>query len=153
MIGDMFHCAFVVPDIDESLTDLGSTFGVEWSEIRNGSTPVWTPDGFMQLTLRGCFSVGSGNRIEVIEGQPGTPWEPQAAPVLHHVGFWSTDLVQDTAWMLSNGYVLAATAWGEDAPAPHHFAYGRKAGGPYMELLDAASRESYEEWWSKAGGA
>ena len=149
MIGLPFHSALIVPEVYAAMDDLSGAFGLQWSSIKESETSVWTPEGRLDLTFRGAFSKPGPTRIELIESVPGTLWFAVGAPVLHHISFWSSDLVADSKQLDADGYPLMATGWGDDGSVPTLFAYHRKGSGPYMELLDENERDHYEEWWNE----
>jgi hypothetical protein len=149
MIGTPFHSALIVPELRSSLDLLGDAFGLGWSSIKESETAVWTPEGRVDLTFRGCFSHPGPTRIEIIESIPATLWSTGDDILLHHVSFWSSDLVKDAAALAEKGFPIMATSWGDDGTTPTLFTYHRQAGGPYMELLDENERPHYEEWWNE----
>jgi Glyoxalase/Bleomycin resistance protein/Dioxygenase superfamily len=150
VISPPFHSAFVVPELHSALDELGQAFGLEWATIRESKTAVWTPDGRVDLEFRGTFSKRGPSRVEIIESIPGTLWTATDDLVLHHVSFWSSDLVGDSGKLAADGYPVMATSWGETGETPTLFTYHRKGRGPYMELLDENERPHYEEWWNES---
>ena len=149
MIGTPFHSALIVPELHSSLEQLSRAFGLQWSSIRESETAVWTPDGRVDLVFRGAFSKPGPTRIEIIESIPGTLWSATDDLVLHHVSFWSSDLVADSRALADEGFPIMATSWGDDGETPTLFTYHRQGLGPYMELLDENERPHYEEWWAE----
>jgi hypothetical protein len=150
MISTPFHSALVVPEVHSALDQLSRAFGLEWSSIRESETAVWTPEGRVDLTFRGAFSKPGPTRIEIIESIDGTLWSAPDDVVLHHVSFWSSDLINDARHLAEDGFPMMATSWGDDGQTPTLFTYHRKGRGPYMELLDENERPHYEEWWNES---
>ena len=150
MITGPFHAGLVVADLRQTMDDLSAAFGLGWSSLRESDTAVWTPTGRVDLTFRGGFSTPGPTRLELIEAIPGTLWDGPSPTNLHHVSFWSSDLVADSQSLVEKGFPLVATTWvdGEEG-TPRLFAYHRKGSGPYMELLDENERSHYEEWWEE----
>ena len=149
MISTPFHSAIIVPELHPGLEQLSRAFGLQWSTIRESETAVWTPEGRVDLVFRGAFSKPGPSRIEIIESIPGTLWSATDDLVLHHVSFWSSDLVADAKALEKEGFPMMATSWGDDGQIPTLFTYHRKNRGPYMELLDENERPHYEEWWAE----
>lgn len=150
MISPPFHSGLIVADVDAAMRDLGGALGLGWSTLKESETAVWTPDGRVDLTFRGGFSKPGPTRLELIEAVPGSLWDGPDDISLHHVSFWSTDLVRDSAELAGKGFPLMATTWLSDHPGrPELFAYHRRASGPYLELLDERERPQYEQWWEE----
>ena len=150
MIGSPFHSAIIVPELHPALEELGLVLGLCWANVREPqTTSVWTPDGRLDVVFRGTFSKPGPMRIEVIEAVPGTLWMATTDFVLHHVSFWSSDIVADACALVHQGYPIMATGWGTGDGSPTLFTYHQKGDGPYMELLDEREKPQYEEWWNE----
>jgi hypothetical protein len=81
-----FHVCYVVPDLEAAMGELTRTVGVSWQEVRERSSL----DG--ELRWRLVYTRGPLPWIELVEGQPGTPWHSPGGPVLHHIGGFTHDL-------------------------------------------------------------
>lgn len=150
MISPPFHSGLIVAHAETAMRDLGESLGLGWSTIKESKTAVWTPDGRMDLTFRGGFSKPGPTRLEVIEAVPGSLWDAPGDMALHHLSFWSSDLVRDSAELAAKGFPLVATTWVDSQPGrPELFAYHCRGSGPYLELLDEQERPHYEQWWEE----
>ena len=93
-----YHVGMVVPDVDAARTRLTELIGVTWGPILDmDEVPYRDGDGVdVVLPSRICYST-SEPYLEVIQATPGTVWELDEHSNLHHIGFWSGDLVGGTA--------------------------------------------------------
>jgi hypothetical protein len=79
-----FHVCCVVPDLEAAMEELTGATGVIWQEVRERQS------GDMRWRL--VYSAGGPPMIELVEGQPGTPWHSPTGPRLHHWGSFTPDL-------------------------------------------------------------
>jgi hypothetical protein len=79
-----FHVGCVVPDLHAAMDELSAHLGVVWREPRDRES------GDMRWRL--VYSKGEAPFIELVEGQPGTPWYAPDGPHFHHVGRFTYDL-------------------------------------------------------------
>src|SRR5689334_2634260 len=88
-----------------------------------------------------CYSVGTPC-LELIEEVPGTVWTRNEHSNLHHIGFWSDDLVGESNALTEVGCPLQL-AGRAGATAPATFTYHRDdLIGVRIELVDAAMRDA-----------
>src|SRR5690348_11675841 len=93
----MYHVGIVVRDLDEAMARLTQPIGATWGPIvENEAMHLRDADG-TDLTVRSrlCYST-EAPYLELIEEQPGTPWVCNEFSNLHHIGFFSDDLVADS---------------------------------------------------------
>lgn len=149
---EAYHVGFVVADLDATMTEFEDLLGVRWASQQRRDFTVRTPEGPVQATFRFTYSTHTSGPalIELIEGPPGTPWDPGqgVAAAFHHVGFWADDLVGDSQRLDGSGAPLEATTG--TGPDPVGFAYHQPTHGPRVELVDAARRPTFQRWL--AGG-
>lgn len=79
-----FHVCCVVPDLESAMTEMSEAIGVSWQSIRDRSS------GNMRWRL--VYSADGPPFIELVQGEPGTPWHTSVGPVLHHFGRFTEDL-------------------------------------------------------------
>ena len=87
--------------------------------------------------------------MELLQGGPGSPWDPAAGVGLHHQGLWVDDVRVEVDRCLTAGWRLSAAA----APPEQGygaFAYVVPPCGPTIELVTVRLRGRFERWW---GGA
>ena len=101
----LFHTGIRVADLDKAMAELGPSLGVRWAQPREGEQPVWTPEGgAQQIPLRFTYSVEGPQHLELLEGAPGSIWEADGSPGVHHVGVWVDDIVEETGRLLDAGW-------------------------------------------------
>lgn len=151
---EAYHVGIVVADLDASTAEFSDLLGVQWAAEQHRDLSVTMADRTVQASFRFTYSTHASGPalIELIEGQPGTPWWPgdDVAAAFHHVGFWDDELAATSAMMAAAGAAVEATVTGEDG-APQGFAYHQMLHGPRVELVDATRRPGFGSWL--AGGS
>lgn len=82
-----YHVSFAVADIDQARSDLGPPLRVTWSDVASTEAAGWP--------IRVCYSLEGPPYLELIEGQPGSPWDATEGTRFDHLGFWSTNIESD----------------------------------------------------------
>jgi hypothetical protein len=77
----------------------------------------------------------------LIQEVPGSIWSCNEHSNLHHIGFWSDDLVADADRLSTVGCPLQLCGRSA-AEAPVTFSYHRNELGIRIELVDATMREA-----------
>jgi hypothetical protein len=140
--GPHYHVGIVVPDIIEARSTFSEQLGVRWGpvlhldavEYRNGDGQ----DVVLPTTM--CYSVDAPH-LELVQEVAGSIWVRNEYSNLHHIGFWSDDLVADGSELTGAGCPLQLCGRSAD-DAPVSFAYHRNDLGVRIELVDAALRET-----------
>ena len=127
---ELYHAGVVVDDLDAAREQLSAAGGHVWTATVESDVAVHLPEGEKLVSLRVCFSTTSPH-LELIEAVPGTVWEPPSSGV-HHLGYWSDDVVADCAELAAAGY--AVEAW-SDVGGLRMFAYCHAPLGPRIELV------------------
>ena len=138
-----YHVGIVVPDVAAARQRLTELLGVTWGPIMHfDEVPNRDADG-NDILLPSTISYSANEpRLEVIEETPGTVWVRNNHSNLHHIGFWSGDLAQDSAVLGSSGCPLQLC--GRDGTeAPVSFAYHHdEVLGIRYELVDTSIQEA-----------
>jgi len=143
----IFHIGLLVDDLESSMATLGDGFGVAWSKVVSRQQLVWTPDEGQQTTpLRFTYSRQGPNRIELLEGAPGSVWDAGRSAGVHHIGVWVDDVAAEVARLVGLGWMLeAAQQRPEDGYGA--MAYLRSPDGMLLEAVDAQYKPRFERWW------
>jgi hypothetical protein len=125
-----FHVALVVEDLAASMGELTAALGVRWDEPHDSRYGEWS--------IRVVYSLDPPF-IELVQGEPGSPWDTSAGPRLDHIGYFSDDVLADSARL------EAAEVPIDFDPAPYGrggaFAYHRApSSGLRIELVTSAGR-------------
>lgn len=122
-----FHVGYAVPDLEAAMAELTATLGLRWQ------VPLSRAVG--GLRWRVTFSLEGPTYVEMIEGGPGTPWEVGSAPLLHHVGRFTTDLGAELAKVVAAGGEVET----DGRRFSGQWAYVRMPrSGARLELIEAA---------------
>jgi Glyoxalase/Bleomycin resistance protein/Dioxygenase superfamily len=141
---DQFHVGIVVDDLEATLDQLADLFGYEWCDEIAVQTPVMLPTGETVLDQRFRYSRNEP-RLEVIQSIPGTLWVPAAGSGVHHLGYWSDDVVRDSAELERHG--IAREAAGILPDGSPHWAYHRAPDGPRIELVSTDLQGPLGQYW------
>lgn len=148
--GQVFHTGVLVADIDAAVELSARSTGARWCSIRDVDQPMWIPGGPPRsVPIRVTFSTEGPHRIELIQGAPGSLWDGETSPGVHHIGMWVDDLAAATGEMISGGWELVGAH--KPPEAGYGFAtYLRGEGLDLVELVTTRLRPILESWWSEA---
>jgi len=148
----IFHVGVRVPDLDTAAAEMGASLGLQWARVQHvAERSVWTPQrGLEHVALTFVYSRQGPQHVELLQGAPGSIWDCGDSPGLHHVGVWSDDIPGDVEQFVSSGWKVAAAAVAPD-DGFGSFAYVAPPSGTIVELVTAAARPRFDEWF--AGGS
>ena len=138
-----YHVGIVVPDVHAARARLTEALGVTWGPVLHLDDVEYRDASGtdVRLPTTMCYSTGDPC-LELIEEVPGSVWVRNDHSNLHHVGFWSEPLGDESAALSGAGCPLQICGRsGSDAPVS--FAYHRdEVLGVRFELVDASMREA-----------
>jgi hypothetical protein len=142
---DHYHVGIVVTDIDAASTKLSELLGVTWGPIMHLDAVEYRDEKGDDVVLPTTMRYSTGTPcLELILEVPGSVWVRNESSNLHHIGFWSDSLGDQSGAFSAAGcpLQLCGRAGGS---APASFAYHRDAElGIRMELVDASMREAMQ---------
>ena len=142
---EYFHVGIVVPDLDAAKARFTELLGTEWGPVMEAEIQVRDGDGNdLVVPNRMCYSTHAPY-LELIQEVPGTPWVCNEHSNLHHIGFFSGDLVADSGHLRAVACPLELMDGHGDGP-PGAFAYHRDPLGVRVEVLNADMRSMMEEY-------
>jgi hypothetical protein len=147
----MFHVGHLVPDIHAAMDQLGSAFDLTWTDVVTRSDQrVWTPEhGQRHVPLTFVYSTAGPQRLELIQGEEGTPWWWGDPANLHHAGVWA-DVPALTDSLVADGWELVCSQVSPDE-GYGSFSYVRSPSGFLLEPVAEANEERMNRWF--AGGS
>jgi hypothetical protein len=89
-----YHVAAVVEDLDAAMSELHKAIGVRWGEPHESKYGDWA--------IRVVYSLDPPF-LELVEGEPGGPWDTSSGPHLDHIGYFSDDVGADSALLRDRG--------------------------------------------------
>lgn len=144
--GELYHVGIVVPDVEAAMVHFTDLLGVVWGPVVEvDAFDVRDGDG-NDLTLPNklCYSTVAPY-LELVEELPGSVWVCNEHSNIHHIGFWTDDLVSDSGRFGASQCPLQLCGRaGTDAPVS--FSYHGDPFGVRFELVDTALRPMMEEF-------
>jgi catechol 2,3-dioxygenase-like lactoylglutathione lyase family enzyme len=145
-----YHQGVRVPDLDAAMDELGASLGLTWCEPQQREQAVWLPDvGPAALPLRFTYSAEGPQHVELLQGPPGSIWDGNESPGLHHVGLWSDDVAGETEALVGAGWTLRL-AQRDPADGYGVFTYVQPPSGLLVELVWSGVKPMFDRWF--AGG-
>lgn len=147
----VYHCGYVVPDLDEAMVVLREALGVEFAPpMELPYHRMRTPAGDVEVErpLRLTYS-SLPVHVELIQSAPGTLWEADTGLRGHHLGVWADDLAAESARLSALGLGLHTHGLDDDGGLAG-FAYHETPFGMYLELVDSVAKHFYPGWFAQA---
>ncbi|OBA58668.1 bleomycin resistance protein [Mycobacterium sp. 1100029.7] len=133
---DFYHTGIVVPDLEDAMTRLTALAGYRWITPLSYTLPFRTTAGVRDLTSTIVYSVQSPH-IELVQEVPGTPWTAAPGNSVHHVGYFTDNLVATARELESKGFTFEMTGELPDTEFGM-FAYYIDTFGTRIEIVDRA---------------
>ncbi|GLE52592.1 VOC family protein [Mycobacterium montefiorense] len=133
---DFYHTGIVVPDLDAAMARLSALAGYRWITPLRYTLPFRTTEGVRDLTSTIVYSVQSPH-IELVQEVAGTPWTPAPGNSVHHVGYFTDNLVETARALENNGFCFEMTGAIPDSEFGM-FAYYVDEFGTRIEIVDRA---------------
>ncbi|BAX94894.1 VOC family protein [Mycobacterium shigaense] len=133
---DFYHTGIVVPDLDAAMVRLSTLAGYRWITPLSYRLPFRTTEGVRELTSTIVYSVQSPH-LELVQEVPGTPWTAAPGNSVHHVGYFTDNLVEAARTLEASGFGFEMTG---EIPGSEFgmFAYFVDACGTRIEIVDRA---------------
>ena len=139
-MNDFYHLGFVVPDIDQAISDLSRAVGVTFGSVQDRQLGDWA--------YRVAFSTEGPPFFELIQGPTDSPWDPTAGPRFDHLGYWSADVRTDMHRLTERG----APVQFDGCPYGRPFSYHRLDSlGFRVELVDVSTQRAFLDTWNLSG--
>jgi catechol 2,3-dioxygenase-like lactoylglutathione lyase family enzyme len=133
---DLYHTGIVVSDIDAEMARLSALAGYRWITPLTNTLPFRTATGTHELTTTIVYSLQTPH-VELVQEIPGTPWTAAPGNSIHHLGYFTDNLVETARMLEDNGFTFELTA-ALSGPDPALFAYYVDAAGTRIEIVDRA---------------
>jgi Glyoxalase/Bleomycin resistance protein/Dioxygenase superfamily len=146
---ELYHVGIVVPDLESARDHFSSLLGIEWGPVVEGPIEVRDAEGNdLVVPNRICYST-EAPYLELIEETPGTIWVCNDFSNLHHIGFFSDNLVADSVDLAAVRCPLEIP--GRDGThVPSNWTYHHDPLGVRIEHVDAALRPMMEQFIFRA---
>jgi len=133
---DLYHAGIVVPDLDAAMAHYSTLAGYEWITPLSYTLPFRTATGTHELTSTIVYSLQSPH-LELVQEVAGTPWTAAPGTSVHHLGYFTDNLVETAHVLQRGGFTFEMTAAVSDSELAL-FAYYVDAFGTRIEIVDRA---------------
>ncbi len=139
---DHYHVGIVVADIETASVKLSDLLGITWGPIMHLDAVQYRDETGDDVTWPTTMRYSTGTPcLELILEVPGSVWVRNESSNLHHIGFWSDSMAEQSGAFGAAGCPLQLSGRA-GAEAPTSFAYHRDNElGIRMELVDASMRD------------
>lgn len=148
ILAGIFHHGLIVDDIDGAMAGIDQAAPTAWTPVRAfDPLPVWSPaGGRAEARLKVAYARQGPIRMELVEAQPGSPYDQMRTLDRSHIGVWVDNLGDAVEDLVGQGWeILMAGA------SPKHrygsMAYLAREGGPVIELVGRELQPMMEAWW------
>lgn len=148
-INEPFHVGVIVADLTTAMADYSRATGCTWHSVQERDVTLRVGDDLVSTHVLFDYSVEGPVQLELIQGLPGTPWDPAVNGGLDHSGHWSDDLAGDTSRVLSQGWEFLYSGTDDDGQMAG-FCFFMTPTGQRVELLDTTMGPMFDRWF--AGG-
>lgn len=144
---DLYHIAWVVENLETSMIAFGST-GLQWAKPTIRTVRVKTPStAITEFSIFVTYSIHDPMHVELIQKNPGSPWDHVDNGGPHHIGWWTHDFKKSINDLVHEGHRLESWMVGDD-DQPARFAYLLNPSGQRIEIVDVAVRPQLQAWWA-----
>jgi Glyoxalase/Bleomycin resistance protein/Dioxygenase superfamily len=141
------HLGIIVENLSDAMARYSATLGVSWAQPQHHTTVFRFPSsGDRTVSLDVVWSLQGPVHYELIEARSNTIWSLENSGPLHHVGYWTSNLLDGVERLQKRGSTVEVTLPG-DAPVSG-FAYLRLQDGMRVEAMDLRSKAAYDEYLS-----
>ena len=146
---EIFHIGIRVPNIETAMEEMGESLTLTWAElVENPSQSLWTPNSGQQIIpLKFVYSCEGDQHLELLEGQPGSFWDGNKNPGVHHFGVWVGDVKAETERFLGLVWELLGAAKSPEEGFGN-MSYLAPPNGTILELVASVNKPRFERWWS-----
>lgn len=139
---DHYHVGIIVTDIEAASAKLSDLLGITWGPLLHLDAAEYRDGAGNDLVLPTTMRYSTGIPcLELILEVPGSVWVRNQASNLHHVGFWSDALEEQSGAFTAAGCPLQLCGRAGDV-TPTPFAYHRDEElGVRIELVDASMKD------------
>ncbi len=135
MASGFYHVGFIVEDIEAAMAEMTNAFGLAWQEPHESSYGD-------RWRIKVAYSKTGPPFIELIEGEPGGPWDTSGGPRLDHIGFLTDDVEGEAARLVAAG--MPVSVGGAEFGRPGFFSYHEAAPlGARVEMVDRAAVQRF----------
>ena len=148
ILAGIFHHGLIVDNLEAAMAGIDQATPTAWTPVRAfDPLPVWTPhDGRGEASLRVAYARQGPVRLELVEAQPGSPYDDLRRIDRSHIGVWVDNVGDAVEQLCGQGWeIIVAGA----SPKHRHgsMAYLASRGGPVIELVGRELMPMMEQWW------
>ncbi len=151
----LYHTGVIVDDLDRATQSMRGALGLKWAPPKVSTVPLRGPDGVQDREVRFTYSLEGPHFIELLEQINPAPYvNLSGGRRVHHVGYFTEDLVAASAHLESSGYPCELSGVGDDGQvARATFHSNPDAPGLWIELVSSEIAGEIEGWIAEAAAA
>ncbi len=149
----MYHTGAIVDDLDVAMARWTAALGLHWAPPLTSTVPLMCPTGLEDREVRFTYSIEGPHHIELLEQINPAPYvNLTGGRHVHHVGYYTTDLVGETARLESEGLICELSGVTEDGAVDRAtFLRDPLVPGLWIELVDQSVVDFLDPWLAEAG--
>jgi hypothetical protein len=142
-VNEMYHVGIVVPDLEAGCARFTELLGTIWGPVVDREVELRDGDGndFVERH-KVCYST-KAPYIELMQELPGSSWVCNEHSNIHHIGFWSDGLADDSLALSASACPLEMAGRSGDS-VPVGYTNHVDPLGVRIEYVDVAQRAMLE---------
>ncbi|GAA3238026.1 VOC family protein [Pseudonocardia petroleophila] len=151
----LYHTGIIVDSLDNAMKTWGTALGLDWAPPKTSTAPMECPDGVVGREVRFTYSLQGPHFIEILEQVDPSPYlNLTGGRRVHHLGYYTDDLVQASADLEERGFRRELAGVGENGQIGRAaFHYSPESPGMWIELVSHEIADEIGGWIAEAAAA
>ena len=148
----MYHTGIIVESLQNAMSTMGGALGLDWAPPRTSTAPMQGPNGVQGREIRFTYSLQGPHHIELLEQVDPAPYlNLTGGRRVHHLGYFTDDLIQASADLEARGFHRELSGVGENGQIGRAaFHYNPESPGIWIELVSYEIAEEIGGWIATA---
>ena len=148
----LYHTGVIVDDLDKTMARWTEALGLHWAPPMTSTLPLMCPTGLEEREVRYTYSIEGPHHVEILEQINPAPYlKLTGGRHVHHLGYYTSDLVGESARLSALGMRCELSAVDEEGRVTRAtFHYDALAPGMWIELVDQAQTTIIDSWLANA---
>jgi lactoylglutathione lyase len=147
----IYHTGIAVHDLERAKREFEDSLGIVWAPVHlYDPLRLWTPDGWIAVTIRATYSRQGPHHLELIEGEKGSLYDPDMLADPKHIGVWVDEVAREIERLQGLGWSVIASKNARER-GYGNMAYMRppRPGWPVVELVSTELKPMLEAWYAE----